>query len=215
MIGFARREFCLVLLRRMADLQPGLSLAARNQLGASSTDSREANKRWNSGLHSQRWPDGVERYRVVLGPSVGRPVSVGDLRAEVHAWPLPLWPDLEWQVLTDVTPTDLDERAAKRRRYHRAGTQDGPAQDWHCGLERPGPRPDLPPPDELAPWQATLGDALAQWPTAVPLPQDVPSRDRVLVDRRVLTFVHGLLQTVDEVTGPDHPAWRWVVQAGE
>lgn len=211
MQGFARREFCLVLLRRMADLQPGLALAARRRLGATTAEARMANKRWNAGLRSQRWPDGIERYRAVLGPSVGRPVQLGDLTAEVHAWPLPLWPDLVFTVLAEVGP-DEDEAATRRRRYLRSGAG-GPPQAWHATLDRPGPRPDLPPPDELAPWQAVVGDALAAYPSARMLPPDVPSRDRLVVGETLLSFVHGLLATVtpapdlitDRAGAPDPP----------
>ena len=45
MRGLARREFCLVLLRRMADLRPDL-VEALPQLGASRGEAHAAHTRW-------------------------------------------------------------------------------------------------------------------------------------------------------------------------
>jgi hypothetical protein len=43
--GLARREFCLVLLRRMADVRPDLVADALPRLGATRAEAREAHRR--------------------------------------------------------------------------------------------------------------------------------------------------------------------------
>ncbi|MFD0541120.1 hypothetical protein ACFQY7_52120 [Actinomadura luteofluorescens] len=71
MKGFARREFQLVLLRRMADYQPGLVEDAMRSLGASRTEMREVNARWQRILRSRTFPRGRRRFETVLGPPAG------------------------------------------------------------------------------------------------------------------------------------------------
>ena len=46
MRGPARREFCLVLLRRMADLRPDLVAEALPRLGATRAEAHAAHTRW-------------------------------------------------------------------------------------------------------------------------------------------------------------------------
>lgn len=99
---FGPREFQLVLLRRMADFQQDLVLEALAELGSGRAEMREANRRWQAMLRSPRGRRGaVARYRSVLGPPerAGRR-SLGDLDCEVLAWPVPLWPDLRFEVLS-------------------------------------------------------------------------------------------------------------------
>ena len=55
MKGFARFEFQLMLLRRMADLQPDLVADALSQLGASRAEARAAHRRWQELQHSSRF----------------------------------------------------------------------------------------------------------------------------------------------------------------
>ncbi|MZD52900.1 hypothetical protein GTX07_03460, partial [Streptomyces sp. SID5606] len=65
---FGPLDFQLVLLRRMADHQPGLVEDARHELGASIADMREANRRWQAMVRSARSRGALSRYRSVLGP---------------------------------------------------------------------------------------------------------------------------------------------------
>ena len=51
---FTPLDFQLVLLRRMADHNPGLVEDARHALGVSIADMREANKRWQAMVRSPR-----------------------------------------------------------------------------------------------------------------------------------------------------------------
>lgn len=64
---FGPREFQLVLLRRMADHQPELVEDARHELGASLSEMREANRRWQAMVRSARARGTLSRYRSVLG----------------------------------------------------------------------------------------------------------------------------------------------------
>lgn len=177
MQGFARRELCLVLLRRMADVSPEQAADARRALGADATEARAVHARWMRMQVSRRAPGGLRLYRAVLGPSEPEPVLLGpDVEAALHRWTLPLWPDLVFRVLAGA----------------------GGAV-WHSGLTREPPRPvraDLAAPPE--PWSCVLDDVLAAHPDARRLDPGVPSREALRVGPRRLLFVHGLLQTVDE-----------------
>ncbi|NEC82175.1 hypothetical protein G3I38_23760, partial [Streptomyces sp. SID7958] len=98
---FTPLDFQLVLLRRMADHNPGPVEDARRELGASLADMREANRRWQAMLRSPRPRPALSRYRSVLGaPESRTPRRIGDLDCEAWQWPLPLWPDLRFEVLT-------------------------------------------------------------------------------------------------------------------
>jgi hypothetical protein len=99
--GLARREFCLVLLRRMADVRPDLVAQALPRLGADRAQARAAHRRWQALHHAPRAPRGLALRTAVLGPAEETQARrFGDLDVEVHRWPLPLWPHLRWQVLT-------------------------------------------------------------------------------------------------------------------
>ena len=94
------RAFQLVLLRRMADFQPGLAEQARARLGASAAEQREANRQWQAMVRSPRSRGSLARYRSVLGPPESESVrTVGDLECTALRWLLPLWPDLRFEVL--------------------------------------------------------------------------------------------------------------------
>ena len=54
MRGLARREFCLVLLRRMADLRPDLVAAALPRPGATRAEAHAAHTRWQALQHAPR-----------------------------------------------------------------------------------------------------------------------------------------------------------------
>ncbi|RSN73385.1 hypothetical protein DMH26_43145, partial [Streptomyces sp. WAC 05379] len=97
---FTAADFQLVLLRRMADHNPDLVEDARRELGVSLAGMREANKRWQAMVRSPRARAAASRYRSVLGaPESVVTRKVGDLECEAWLWPLPLWPDLRFEVL--------------------------------------------------------------------------------------------------------------------
>ena len=115
MRGMARREFCLVLLRRMADTQPDLVLDALPRLAADRAEARAAHRRWHALQHSPRGPRGVSLRTAVLGP----PEEVedrrfGDFDVEVCRWPLPLWPHLYWEVLSGPGGAVLNEHLVRQ-----------------------------------------------------------------------------------------------------
>ncbi|TBO58401.1 hypothetical protein EYS09_17545, partial [Streptomyces kasugaensis] len=93
--------FQLVLLRRMADHHPGLVEDALRRLGVSRAQLREANRRWQARMHAPRAPGGVQPYRALLGaPESVTARRLGDLTCEALSWPVPLWPELRFEVLT-------------------------------------------------------------------------------------------------------------------
>lgn len=175
MRGFARREFQLMLLRRMADFQPNLVEDAYGALGATRGDYLAANNRWQSMLRSKAAPRGHNLYLATLGPpddQYGR--AWGDVTLNVCTWRLPgLWPDLRWETLVGVANVVLDGRLVR-------------ASDEEL--------PELPAPGAIAPWSCVVGDVLAQFPSARESDAHVPSRWHVEVDGVLLVFVHGLLQ---------------------
>ncbi|MFE2355235.1 hypothetical protein [Streptomyces parvulus] len=180
---FTPRDFQLVLLRRMADHNPGPVEDARRELGASLTEMREANKRWQAMLRSPRSRSAAARYRSVLGePESSAPRRIGDLECEARQWALPLWPDLRFEVLV----------------------ADGGAV-WNEGLVRaPGAAaPDLRTLDDLTPWSCTVDEAARAFAPARPLQGSAPTRwglaftapDRDGVRHEVIAeFTWGLLQ---------------------
>lgn len=141
-------DFQLVLLRRMADHNPGLVDEARRTLGASIGEMREANKRWQAMVRSPRARGAAARYRSVLGePESVVPRKLGDVECEARRWALPLWPDLRFEVL--VGP-------------------DGAV--WNEWLVRaPGATPATPRTlDDLAPWSCTVDEVARAFPRPVP-----------------------------------------------
>ncbi len=177
MHGFARREFQLMLLRRMADFQPGLVEAAYTELGAAKSDYLRAHNRWQSMLRSRRAPSGFKLYRAVLGPpDEQQPVRLGEVTLSACRWALPgLWPDLRWEALIGVAEVVT-----------------------HAWLVRApdAPVPPLGTPSGLAPWSCVVGDALIRYPNVEQLDPMVPSRWMLRSGLHVMTFVHGLLQEV-------------------
>ncbi|MFF3497916.1 hypothetical protein [Streptomyces sp. NPDC003247] len=180
---FTRLDFQLVLLRRMADHNPDLVEDARRGLGVSLADMREANKRWQAMVRSPRARGSLSRYRSVLGePESRTPRRIGDLDCEAWLWPLPLWPDLRFEVLTAP----------------------GGAV-WNEWLVRaPGAEPPvLRTLDDLTPWSCTVDEAARAFAPARPLEGSAPTRwglsftapDRRGVRREVAAeFTWGLLQ---------------------
>ncbi|MFF8590403.1 hypothetical protein ACF061_02980 [Streptomyces sp. NPDC015220] len=180
---FTPFDFQLVLLRRMADHNPDLVADARRELGASLTDMREANKRWQAMVRSPWARSAAARYRSVLGaPESATAHRVGDLDCEARQWALPLWPGLRFEVLA------------------------GPnGQVWNEWLVRaPGaPVPDLRTVEDLTPWSCTVDEAARAFAPARPLEGTAPTRwglafeapDTRGVRRPVVAeFTWGLLQ---------------------
>lgn len=169
MQGLARREFCLVLLRRMADVRPDLVAAALPRLGATRAQAHAAHTRWQTLQHSARRGD---RHAAVLGPpesTAARPW--GDLELVVRQWVLPLWPTLRWEVVSGPGGQVLREQLVRG--------------------------PDSPARSGLLVWEHVLDDVAAV-EGAVLEPPDVPTRDVVaLPDGTRALFVWGLLQRVD------------------
>ncbi|NEA45253.1 hypothetical protein [Streptomyces sp. SID10815] len=153
---FTPLDFQLVLLRRMADHQPDLVADARRELGVSLAAMREANKRWQAMVRSPRSRSAAARYRSVLGPPESTAARrVGDLDCEARRWPLPLWPDLRFEVLA------------------------GPnGQVWNEWLVRaPGAEPPvLRTLDDLTPWSCTVDEATRAFAPARPLEGSAPTR---------------------------------------
>src|ERR1700709_2051616 len=85
MDGLARREFCLILLRRMADVRPDLVADALPRLSADRAQAHAAHTRWQALQHSSPGPRGGARAAAaVAAPGVGgagRPRRLGALRA--------------------------------------------------------------------------------------------------------------------------------------
>lgn len=114
MHGLARREFCLVLLRRMADLRPDLVAEALPRLGASRAEAHAAHTRWQAVQHAPRGPRGLALRTAVLGPpGVREDRQVGDLGLELRRWPLPLWPHLAWEVVSGPGGAVLHEHLVR------------------------------------------------------------------------------------------------------
>ncbi|MFC5750567.1 hypothetical protein [Actinomadura rugatobispora] len=186
MKGFARREFQLVLLRRMADYQPDLVAQAARSLDASRTEMREVNARWQRMVRSRSFPDGRRRLAAVLGPpSETGERRLGDVGCTVERWPLWLWPELRYETLTGPEGTILQEWLVR-------------AAD--------SPVPELASVDDLVPWSCVVGDLDLRFGGAGTLRHqagEVPSRWHVTFTREengggtyVAHFVWGLLQTV-------------------
>ncbi|MFJ8360014.1 hypothetical protein [Streptomyces sp. NPDC093984] len=154
--AFTPRDFQLVLLRRMADHNPDLVEDARHELGVSIADMREANKRWQAMVRSPRSRSAVSRYRSVLGqPESTTPRRIGDLDCDALLWPVPLWPDLRFEVL--VAPNGVV---------------------WNEWLVRaPGaPSPPLKTLEDLTPWSCTVDEAARAFAPARPLEGTAPTR---------------------------------------
>ncbi|WP_258198204.1 hypothetical protein [Streptomyces sp. VMFN-G11Ma] len=182
---FTPLDFQLVLLRRMADHNPDLVEDARHRLGVSIADMREANKRWQAMLHSPRGRAAASRYRSVLGtPETTLARKVGDLDCEAWLFPVPLWPDLRFEVL--LAPNGAV---------------------WNEWLVR-APGAEAPPLQTLAdltPWSCTVDEAAHAFTPARPLQGSAPTRwglaftapDAQGVRREVVAeFTWGLLQRV-------------------
>jgi hypothetical protein len=181
---FTPLDFQLVLLRRMADHNPGLVEDARHALGVSIADMREANKRWQAMVRSPRARTPASRYRSVLGtPETVLTRKVADLECEAWLWPVPLWPDLRFEALLAPNGSTV----------------------WNEWLVRApdAEGPDLRTLEDLTPWSCTVDEAARAFPPARPLEGTAPARwglmftapDEKGVRREVVAeFTWGLLQ---------------------
>lgn len=153
---FTPLDFQLVLLRRMADHNPGLVEDARHELGVSIAEMREANKRWQAMVRSPRARSAASRYRSVLGaPESTTARRIGDLDCEARLWPLPLWPDLRFEILLAPNGTVWNE--------------------WL--VRAPGAEPPvLKTLDDLTPWSCTVDEAARAFAPARPLQGTAPTR---------------------------------------
>ncbi|WP_030925870.1 hypothetical protein [Streptomyces sp. NRRL B-24720] len=155
-VPFGPLEFQLVLLRRMADHQPGLVEDARHELSASLAEMREANRRWQAMVRAPRGRGSLRRYRSVLGePESSVHRRIGDLECDALLWPVPLWPALRFEVM--VAP--------------------GGAV-WNEWLVRaPGASgPELRTIDDLRPWSCTVDEVARAFPPAHPMEGSAPTR---------------------------------------
>lgn len=189
MRGFARREFQLMLLRRMADFQPELVARAYAKAGATRADYLAAHNRWQSLLRSPNAPEGLGLYEAVLGPPDSeRDEAVGDVTLTALTWPLGgLWPDLRWQLMVGFGGAVLNGWLVRA------------ANSAIPGLGR------------LDPWSCVVGDVAVRYPAARQADPGTPSRWLIHMNGQRLTFVHGLLQTVgpgdpEEPGDPEDPA---------
>ncbi|MFJ8104883.1 hypothetical protein [Streptomyces sp. NPDC096132] len=180
---FTVSDFQLVLLRRMADHNPDLVEDTRHALGVSLAQMREANKRWQAMVHSPHARGALSRYRSVLGEPESRTARrVGDLDCEAWLWPIPVWPELRFEVL--LAPGG------------------GVWNEWL--VRAPGrPAPDLRTLDDLTAWSSTVDEVARAFAPARPLEGTAPTRwalaftapDALGVPREVIAeFTWGLLQ---------------------
>ncbi|MFE3642948.1 hypothetical protein ACFXOM_18405 [Streptomyces sp. NPDC059169] len=179
MDSFGPQAFQLVLLRRMADHQPDLVEDARRELGASLTDMSEANRRWQAMVRSPRARGALSRYRSVLGePSSTTRRRIGDLECDALQWPVPLWPDLRFDVL--------------------AGPDGAVWNEWL--VRAPGAAaPVLRTEDDLRPWSCTVDEVADAFAPARPMEGTAPTRWRLAFTLPggkpcVAEFTWGLLQ---------------------
>ena len=184
MKGFARFEFQLMLLRRMADFQPDLVADALRRLGATRADLRAAHRRWQELQHSNRFPHDVRQFTIALGPpDASRELRFGDVVCVAHQWRLPvLWPDLVWEVVTDAADTVLHEWLVRA-----SGASSLVLQGFSA----------------MQPWSCVVGDVVAAYPQSRQVDLQLNSRWGVVAEvdgvEHLATFVWGLLQLVAPV----------------
>ncbi|MET8077680.1 hypothetical protein [Streptomyces sp. NPDC005303] len=181
---FTVHDFQLVLLRRMADHNPGLVEDARHALGVSIADMREANRRWQAMVRSPRARAAASRYRSVLGaPETVLTRKVGDLECEAWLWPVTLWPDLRFEALLAPNGSTVWNEWLVR-----APEAEGPVLRTLA---------------DLTPWSCTVDEVARAFPPARPLEGTAPTRwglaftapDETGVRREVVAeFTWGLLQ---------------------
>src|SRR3984957_19149514 len=192
---FGRIDFQLMLLRRMADYQPGLVEDKIRDLGFARSEVRAAHNRWQEIVRSRSFPGGMARYRIVLGrPARTVQHEFGDLSCEVTQWELELWPGLWFETI--------------------AVPGGAVAADW---LVRAG---DCAPPElktvaDLQPWGCVVGEVERRFGAVRHSGDDAPTRWSTEVTaggeagrpgRYLARFTWGLLQTVEELPADGDPS---------
>jgi hypothetical protein len=192
---FGRIDFQLMLLRRMADYQPGLVEDKIRELGFDRSEVRAAHRRWQEIVRSRSFPGGMARYRIVLGrPARTLERQFGDLTCEVTQWELELWPGLWFETI--------------------AVPGGAVAQDW---LVRAG---DCAPPElttvaDLRPWGCVVGEVERRFGAVRHSADDAPTRwsteftaggESGRPGRYLARFTWGLLQTVEELPADGDPS---------
>ncbi|MFI7275167.1 hypothetical protein [Streptomyces sp. NPDC049879] len=143
----------------MADFQPDLVADALRTLGAGRDRMREANRHWQAMARAGRAPGALARYRSVLGaPESTAALRIGDLRAEAHRWPVPLWPGLRFEVLTAPGGAVWNEELVRAP-----------------GHPAPAPRTL----DDVTPWSCTVAELARAFPPARPMEGSAPTRSRL------------------------------------
>ena len=170
-----------MLLRRMADFDPGRARAAVESLGATPAEARAAHNRWQRLGHTRGFRSDIQRYGAVLGPPTGQQeLRLGDLVVVRRWWELPaLWPGLGWQVVSLPTGATV-----------------------HSELVRLGPPPELPAdPWDLRPWSCVVGDVARRYEVREQGEGDATSRWYAVGTGPTrpwrAVFVWGLLQRVE------------------
>ncbi|MDX6742461.1 hypothetical protein [Actinocorallia sp. A-T 12471] len=168
----------------MADYQAEVVEEAVRALGASRTEMREVNARWQRMARSRAVPRGRGRFVAVLGPpDVVRGRRLGDVEYEVAQWALALWPELRFEVVTAAGGVVLQEWLVRAD-----------------GVEVPA----LESVADLTPWACVVGDLELRFGPLTYREGEGPSRWHAGFTapdgrRYVAHFVWGLLQTVTEV----------------
>ncbi|MFB9461753.1 hypothetical protein [Streptomyces cinereospinus] len=153
---FSLVEFQVVLLRRMADHNADLVEDARRELGVSVMRMQDANRRWQLLLRSPRVRAAQSRHRAILGaPEWTTSRRVGELDCEAWQWPVPLWPDLRFEVLLAPGGAVWNERLVR--------APDAEPAELHTV-------------EDLCPWSCTIDDAARAFAPARPLEGSAPSR---------------------------------------
>ena len=179
MYGFGRREFQLMLLRRMADFQPELVADAVAEMVATPAEQRAAHHRWQQLLHSPRFDQGVVGLRAALGaPELDRTHDTGVARVREQRWRMPhLWGgDLCWCSLSAESGQILNAELVR-----------DPPSPATPGQTSPLPEPWSLVVADIAPYVRHTRDDPMTSRTILWVPRD----DGTLT----LTFVWGLLQT--------------------
>jgi len=193
-IRIAVREYQLVLLRRMADYQPGLVERARGELGASVTEMREVNAHYQRMIRSRNFRGGLAALRGFLGePASEERRRLGDLVCSATRWRLPLWPGLLFEALA---------------------VPGGPVLTEMLVRDPAAPPPALQRLSDLTPWSCVIGDVERAFAPVKHREGSAPSRWTTLLtvpgeDGAPLTataeFVWGLLQAVNVDGKPRGP----------
>ena len=183
---YGRIDFQLMLLRRMADYQPGLVEDKLRDLGFARSEALAAHRRWQEIVRSRSFPAGMARYRIVLGrPARTLQRAVGDLSCEVTQWELELWPGLWFETI--------------------AVPGGAVAQDW---LVRAGDcaGPELSSVADLRPWGCVVGEVERRFGAVRHFGDEAPTRwsteftaggESGRPGRYLARFTWGLLQTVE------------------